>query len=209
MNIDSLVETVRQECQTPLSRLGSSKSLYAETGGEMEPETVLMATADSELAAGETYAAWAETESDEAVAATFETIAAEERSHYERVVSLLDGHEGSAEVPAVQAFLREQETTVPRLGAFVGRTLAAEKSKEQVTGFFVGQADPQTAQVIREIRADVAPQRERAISLLRDRCESPADLEMATESAIETIQRAYEAYTDQLETMGVNPKPVC
>ena len=42
-----------------------------------------------------------------------------------------------------------------------------------------------------------------------DRCGSPRGLEVATESAMERIQRAYEAYTDQLETMGVNPKPVC
>ena len=209
MNADEFVDEVREANRTALSRLGSSKSLYADTMGEMDTDTVLTAAADAEHHAAETYAAWADSETDTEAAEAFATTAGEEEGHYEQVVSKLGDHDPSEEVPAIQQYLRSREDTVGRLGAFVGRTLAAEKSKEQLTGFFVGQADPRSAQTFRDMGGDLDAQLERATSLLADRCESDAEWDTALAAASEAIQAAYEEYTERLEGMGVNPKPVC
>ncbi|MFB6217638.1 MAG: rubrerythrin family protein [Halobacteriaceae archaeon] len=207
MTPDEFIEAVRSDNETALSRLGSSKSLYADTGGEMEPEAVLRAAADAEHAAAETFAAWADDEDGQAAAA-FRTAAEEEQDHYDTVVAELDGHE-PGEVPAIQTYLRDREGTVERAGGFLGRTLAAEKSKSQLAGFFVGQADPATADLFRDLGDDLDAQRERALDLLGAACDGEEDWERAREAAGGAIQAAYEEYTERLESMGVNPKPVC
>lgn len=209
MNAEQFVEAVRDDNDTALSRLGSSKALYADTAGDMDEETVLSAAADAEYHAAVTYEGWAEDESDEQVADAFEETAAEERDHYERVAGELDDHEPAESVPAIQAYLRDRDDTIERLGGFVGRTIAAGKSKEQFTGYFVGEADPQTAQLFRDVGSDLDPQLERAGELLESVCETDEDWEQAAEAASGAIQTAYDAYTESLESMGVNPKPVC
>jgi hypothetical protein len=207
MDSDELIETVRNENETALSRLGSSKSIYADTGGEMEATEVLAAAATAESHAAETYEMWAETEDGDTAEAFAET-AREERDHYETVAGELEGHV-PGDVPAIQSYLRDLDGTVERLGGFVGRTIAAEKSKTQVTGFFVGNADPQTASLFRSMNDDLEAQLARAGERLEAECETQADWEKAREAATGAIQAAYDAYTDQLESMGVNPKPVC
>ncbi len=211
MTPEEFLDAVRDANDTALSRLGSSKALYADTAGEMEAEEVLAAAATAEHHAAETYAAWAddaEADGDDELAAAFAATAEEERGHYETVAGELDAHE-PGEVPAIQAYLRGLEGDVERLGGFVGRTLAAEKSKEQVTGFFVGDADPQTARLFRGMGDDLDAQLERATELLDARCDDDERWERAREAASGAIQAAYEEYTEQLESMGVNPKPVC
>jgi rubrerythrin len=209
MTPEEFTEAVREANRTALSRLGSSKSLYADTMGEMDAETVLGAAADAEHHAAGTYAAWAESETDPRAAEAFETTADEEREHYETVAGKLDEHEPSAEVPAIQTYLRSLDDTVERLGGFLGRTLAAEASKSQTVGFFVGQADPGTAGLFREMNGDLDAQLERATDLLAEHCEAEDDWERAEAAASEAIGAAYEEYTERLEGMGVNPKPVC
>lgn len=207
MNAEEFIETVRDDNETALSRLGSSKSLYADTQGEMEPEEVLTAAATSEHHAAETYEAWAESESDD-VDEAFAKTASEERGHYETVAGELERHE-PGDTPAIQTYLRGLEGTVERLGGVVGRTLAAEQSKTQVTGFFVGNADPQTAGLFRSMDDDLEAQLARASELLESRCDSDDDWERALSAASSAIQAAYDEYTERLESMGVNPKPVC
>lgn len=209
MTPEEFVDAVRSENKTALSRLGSSKSLYADTGGEMEVDPVLTAAADAERAAAETFDAWADDADDAEAAEVFEATAAEEHDHYEQVAAKLDDYEPSDELPAIQSTLRGFDGTLERLGGLVGRTVAAEKSKDQLTGFFVGQADPQSAQLFRDLGGDLDGQLERATALLAERCESDADWKVALEAATDAIQAAYEEYTDRLESMGVNPKPVC
>lgn len=208
MTSEEFIDAVRDANDTALSRLGSSKSLYADTQGEMETEEVLRAAATAEHHAAETYERWAE-DSDGDVADAFAETAAEERDHYETVAGELDDHE-PGEVSAIQAYLRDLDGDVERLGGFVGRTLAAEKSKEQTTGFFVGEADPQTARLFREMGDDLDAQLERATDLLEAECGDDDDCwERAQSAAGGAIQAAYDEYTERLESMGVNPKPVC
>ncbi|WP_181686896.1 rubrerythrin family protein [Halorhabdus salina] len=211
MDATQFIDRIRTDNDTALSRLGSSKALYADTDGDMDDDTVLAAAADAEHHAAVTYQQWADSEDTDAVADAFAETAAEERDHYERVSGKLDEHEPGETVPAIQQYLRDLDDTVERLGGFVGRTIAAEKSKEQFTGYFVGEADPQTAQLFRDVGGDLDPQLERASELLESVCEEDAEeeWERAAEAASGAIQEAYDAYTESLESMGVNPKPVC
>ncbi len=209
---DSFIETVQNENNTALSRLGSSKALYAETSGQLEADTVLRAAAIAEDAARETFENWAEDESNEAAAELFAAVASEEADHYETVAGKIDDPPRAAdtdESPAIQSTLRSFESTIERAGGLVGRSLVAKKSKEQYTGYFVGDADPQAASVFRELGGDVDGQRSRAAELVDEVCETPADSERAQVAATEAIQAAYSEYTESLESMGVNPKPVC
>jgi rubrerythrin len=208
MTAEDFVDEIREENNTALSRLGSSKALYADTMGEMESEELLRAAATAEHHAAETYEAWADEEDGE-VAEAFRETAAEERDHRETVAGELDEHE-PGELPAIQLHLRDLEGTVERLGGFVGRTLAAEKSKEQLTGFFVGQAAPSTSQLFREMGDDLDAQLERATDRIATECGDDEECwDRAREAATGAIQAAYEEYTERLEGMGVNPKPVC
>lgn len=208
MTPEEFIDTVRSETETELSRLGSSKSLYADTRGEMDAEAVLDAAATAEYRAAETYEMWAETETG-VVAEAFEETAAEEWAHYETVAGELDDHEPGS-VPAIAAYLRDLDDTVERLGGFVGRTIAAEKSKQQVIGFFVGDADPQTAALFRSMGNDLDAQMARASELLEAECGDDEERwQRALAAATGAIETAYEEYTDRLESMGVNPKPVC
>ena len=208
---DTFVDDVRSDNKTALSRLGSSKALYAETGGDIEAETVLRAAAVAEDAARETFEMWADDEANEEATALFGDLADQEADHYETVAGKLDDapDAGDADLPAIQETLRGFESTVERVGGLVGRCLVAKKSKEQYTGYFVGDADPRTASVFRDLGSDVDDQIDRAAALIEAVCESDEDVDRAREAAGEAIQDAYAEYTESLESMGVNPKPVC
>lgn len=205
---EAVLETVREENDTALSRLGSSKSLYAETDGDIDTEPVLRATADAEYAAWQTFSAWADDEDHDAARDAFETTATEEREHYETVGERLDAYEPET-VPALHEYLRDREDAVERTGAFLGRILASKRSKEQVVGYFVGDADPQTANLFREFGDDLDDQLERATELLEDVCADEDDYERAVDAASGAIEAAYGEYVDSLEELGANPKPVC
>ncbi|TYT63749.1 rubrerythrin family protein [Natrialba swarupiae] len=210
IDTDAFLETVQEDNQTALSRLGSSKSLYADTGGEIDTEPVLQATADAEHAAWQTFEGWADDEDVSAASEAFATTAEEEQAHFETVLEHLgDESYDPQEVPALHEYLRGLESTVDRVGAFVGRILASTRSKDQVVGYFVGDADPQTAGVFREFGDDLDDQLERAETLLEEVCSDADDRERAQEAATGAIEAAYEEYVENLEAMGANPKPVC
>ena len=211
MTDSDLIDSVSEANQTALSRLGSSKSLYAETDGELDPDPVLRAAAIAEDAASETFAVWADDEEHTEAADCFATVADEEAAHYKTVAAELDDPPQAAdgETPAIQSVLRAFDDTVKRVGGLVGRCLVAKKSKEQYTGYFTGEADPQTASLFRGLGNDVGEQIESAADLLDAVCETEDDRERAHDAASEAIQAAYDEYTESLEAMGVNPKPVC
>lgn len=208
---DEFVDSVRTENKTALSRLGSSKALYAETEGDLEAEPVLRAAAIAEDAASETFELWADDEPTEAAATLFAEVADEEADHYETVAANIDDPPtaADADLPAIQSTLQDFESTIERAGGLVGRCLVAKKSKSQYTGYFVGEADPQTAGVFRDLGGDVEEQLDSAAELVESVCESDDDREAAQAAASEAIQAAYAEYTESLESMGVNPKPVC
>ncbi|MFC6974712.1 rubrerythrin family protein [Halomicroarcula sp. GCM10025709] len=201
MNADDLVEAVRDDQQTELSRLGSSKMLYADTRGEMEPETVTAAAAAREQAAHETFDAWSE---DADAPSVFADAAAGAADRLEAT----DAEPADREF-AVYGVLADFDGTVERLGGLLGWTLVDKKVKEQLTGFFTGQADPQTASTYRSAGSDIEALRADAGDALETVCESDADWDAAETAAIAVVEAAYEEYFETLEELGVNPKPVC
>ena len=211
MTASEFIDDVSETNQTGLSRLGSSKALYAETDGDLEAEQVLRAAAVAEAAASETCDAWAAGESDAEAADLFRKVADEEADHYETVADKLDDPPQAADsdVPAIQDVLRGYDDTVDRVGGLVGRCLVAKKSKSQYTGYFTGEADPQTASLFRGLKSDVEGQIDAAADLVDAVCEGDDDYERARAAASKAIQAAYDEYTESLEAMGVNPKPVC
>lgn len=208
---ETFVERIESENQTALSRLGSSKALYAATEGEIDVEPVLWATADAEYAAWQTFESWADSEGDDRAREAFAATANEEQGHYETVVDELGGDHDPAEgeMPALHDYLRRLEDAPERLGGLVGRTLASDRSKSQVVGFFVGDADPQTASLFREFGDDLDDQLERALAALEAVCTDDDEWDRAEEAASGAIGAAYEEYVEVLEGMGANPKPVC
>lgn len=209
MTPEEFLDRVETENRTALSRLGSSKSLYAATGGDMDVQHVLVAAASAEYHAAETYDQWAMEESDPTAETVWTTTAAEERTHYERVLGELDEDTESSPPPAIHRYLRDLSTTEARAGGFLGRTLAADRSKSQFTGFFMGQGKTGIASLFRELGADLDERRDRAVDLLGAVCQTYTDWTRATTAADDAIQAAYEEYVTTLEEMGVNPKPVC
>jgi len=200
----NLVETVREDNKTELSRLGSSKSLYADTEGEMEPEAVLSAAADAAHHAAETFGGWAEADVDGAFAAAADS----ERDHYESIVGELDGHDPGVPPTVVEA-IADYETAIERLGGLVGWTLVAGKKASQCSGFFTGQADPQTASLFRGFGDDYEATRDTALAALDGVCEGDDDWDSAVAAASGAVGAAYDEYFETLEGLGVNPKPVC
>jgi len=206
MTPEEFLDAVREDRRTALSRLGSSKALYADTMGEMEPDAVFRAAATAAGAAAETFEAWDDDGGPGAEAAR-ET-AAEERTHHGDLTDRFDGT-ADGETPAAQTALRAFDDPVERAGGLAGWALTAEKATDQRTAFFVGQADPSTSQFFRDYGDVRGAQIDRADELLATVCDGDDDWERAREAAGAVIEAAYDEYTRRLESMGVNPKPVC
>jgi hypothetical protein len=207
MNSEDFLEQVRSENQTALSRLGSSKSLYALTGGELNKEGVLTVAADLSRTSSALFADWDDTDVA-ALAQEFATVAGEEESWAETAADKL-GEEPEQTDLVFYDTLGECTTPVERAAGLLGHTLVAKKIQEQLVGFFIGQADPKTSQTFRDYGTDLDDRRGRALDALETACTEDADWDTALASAKRVIDSAYEVYTKRLEDMGVNPKPVC
>jgi len=204
MTVDVLA-AVREDNETALSRLGSSKALFAATGGELEGEQVLRAAADDAAAAADVFEAWADDEPDGTAADTFAAAAGHASSQRETVVGELDGDHDPDTGGAVADHLRDVEGTAARAGALVGWSVVSDETLGQVVGFFVGDADPLTAQTLREVREETGAVQAAA----RDLLASVDDADAAGTAADAVVQAAYDDYVATLEGMGVNPKNVC
>jgi hypothetical protein len=215
-------ETVERECATELDRLGSNRLLVALTDAALTTPAVLSVAAASEAAARDTFAAWAEDESDDGAREAFAATADREREHYERVVeSLADADPDAAAArrgPAagpddpgpVHGYLRAREATVERLAAgVVGRGLVGLRTHTQVVSFFINEADERRASLFRDLRDETETALEEGLDLLATRCESDETWDRALAGARYVVTLAYDDYADALRGMGVDPKPVC
>ncbi len=196
MEPDQFVDAVREDNDTALSRLGSSKALYALTEGEMEDDVVRARAADLAGYGAETFEGWtADADADV----------------YREAVDLLGDQRDEADAdrdlgdrPEMYDALAEVEGDDERLGAFVAWTLVYGSTLDQLTGYFTGQADPQTASTFRGMSSNVDELREGAFDALAE-----ADQDAARDAAEDVIEAAYDEYFETLEDLGVNPKPVC
>lgn len=213
MNADAFPDAVRDAKRVELDRLGSQQALVALTDADLDAERVLRAAAQSEHAAGETFAAWAESaRRDPATDAAeeFAALADDERDHYDRVVAQLDGGFDPADAVApMHEYLRGLDTTVERAAGLVGRSLASDRTLLQVVNFFVNEADERRADLFRDLRSDTQAGVETGTDLLAAHCEADDDWERAREVAEETVRIAYDDYAETLQGMGLDPKPIC
>jgi hypothetical protein len=200
MDSAELLDAIEQEVQTELSRLGSSKSLYADTEGEMDTGPVLHAAADNAATAADTFEGWE--------GAVFADAAERVRGHYDDIVAELDEYE-AGDPPAVVDALRDADGEVEHFGATVGWTLVAERKSTQSSGFFTGQAQPGTASTFRSFGDDYDEIRASALDALDDACDTAAEYDQAKDAATAVIEASYDEYFETLSSLGMNPKPVC
>jgi hypothetical protein len=202
---ESLLAAVREAEETPLSRLGSSKALYAVTAGEMTSAAVRAATADDAAAAATLFDAWAADTTGPAADA-FADAAARARRHHAQVVP---GDRDPPEGLPPYDHLATLDGDIARAAGLLGRALVVGKRLEQTVGFFIGDADPQSADELRDLRADLEAERADAVALLDAVCADADDWMLARETATGVVEAAYDDYVERLEAMGVKPKNVC
>jgi hypothetical protein len=206
MDGQDLLERLRDDHETALSRLGSSKALYAATDGEMTAAAVRVAAADECHLAARTFDAWAADEDDERATEAFAAATERAREGYDLIAP--DDHAPADSLPTY-AHLDGVEGTAGRAGGLLARALIAGRRFEQVVGFFVGDADPATAETARRLRDGANEEREAAVALLAAVAATDDDRERARTVAGETIGVAYDDYVERLEAMGIEPKNVC
>ncbi len=189
---------LREAHETPLSRLGSSKSLYALTGGEMAADPIRAVVATEAHRASDVFAGW-------------------DSGPYQQLFGELTEHEADRtdvgeltgrSFPELDR-LGEAATPAERLGGTHARYVLADTRLGQVVGFFVGDADPQSASEFRDVRETVATDADRVADALQETCVADDDWADARETADAVIEAAYDDYVETLEGMGVQPKNVC
>jgi len=202
MDGTTLVGTLTDDLETALSRLGSSKWLYALTDGDMTGEAVRDAAAADAAAAAETFDAWA-------------ADAGETGDLFDALANSAADRRDAIDADAAPADRRTYDTlaefddTVSRLGGALGYLLVLDRTVGQMVGFFVGDADPSTANRFRDLRDGVADDRDRVLDALDDACTTDDDWERAAAAATTVVEAAYDDYVETLESMGVKPKNVC
>lgn len=197
----TLQDAIEDDYETELSRLGSSKALYALTGGEMETEAVLAGLADRAETAARTFDGWAD---DSAYGETFVAAAEDAHEHAGRIAESATDADPSDDPTPPDEVLRDFDDSDARLGGLLAWTMLTDARLSQAVGFFVGNADTRAADRFRDMRTDIDDQRTQVIELLAD-----ADGNTATESAATVVEAAYDHYAETLEGLGVKVKPVC
>ncbi|SEA17785.1 hypothetical protein SAMN04488065_2100 [Haloplanus vescus] len=196
MDGTTLVDTLTDDLETELSRLGSSKWLYALTDGDMTGEAIRAAAAADAAAAAETFADW---DGD-----LFDTLAADAADRRDA----LDADADAADRETYDA-LASFDDPVERAGGALGYALVVDRTLGQMVGFFVGDADPSTANDFRGFRDDHDAVQEAILDTLETRCDSDDAWERAEDAATTVIDATYDDYVETLEAMGVQPKNVC
>ncbi|QKY20636.1 transcription antitermination protein [Halolamina sp. CBA1230] len=208
MDADSFLDDLRDAHGTELSRLSSSKAVYALTDGEMEGDAVRAGTARELHELASVLDGWATTSEGEA-ADLFADAA-------EFAATFADDFDSEATVPEGESAtgvtadaLAACESDRERLAGAAAAFLVLEELAGQLVGFFVGDADRKSADEFREFRAELGDYRDEAAALLADHCEGESDWETAHEVGADVVDGAYDWYVDTLESMGVEPKNVC
>jgi hypothetical protein len=206
MDGHTFIGQLRDDHETALSRLGSSKSLYALTGGEMDAPSVRNAAHDEAVTAARLFEEWADSEDDPDAAPVFRQVADDEQAH----VDAIGSEDGNPDTTLAMYETLEGFTDFPaRLGALAARTLVTKKTAEQIVGFFVGDADPSSADTFRGLRDDYDDHLDAVAAALDDACKNDRQWEEAKTAADAVLEAAYDDYVETLESMGVKPKNVC
>jgi hypothetical protein len=205
MTGDDVPRSVREDNETALSRLGSSKALFAKTGGDLGADEVLRTAADDAAGAADVFGEWADDDPDGEAAEAFALAAERASDQLDTVLDEVGGEYDPDTGGPVADHLRTVEGTAARAGALLGWSVVSDETLGQVVGFFVGDADPQMAQTFRGVREETGAVQDAALDLLG----GVEDAEAAKPAADAVVEVAYEDYVATLEGMGRNPKDVC
>jgi hypothetical protein len=207
MNGQMLVERVRESKQTELERLGSEKALLAVTRADLSAGTVLEhlgLTVDALRATLETWAG--ETAGPERDA--FEDATAALGVEYDRVVAHLDA-DPTGDPPVPLGTVRGFEDPDQRVAAaLVGHGLVFDGTLLQAVSFFVNEADPDRADLVRDLRDGANSRVDDGAAALDALC-GQDDWDRAEAAAADVVESAYHHYAETLGEMGIDPKPVC
>jgi hypothetical protein len=201
MDGTTLVDTLTDDLETELSRLGSSKWLYALTDGDMTGEAIRAAAASDAAAAAETFADW---EGTDDTAPLFEALADDAAERRDALDA--DGEAADRETYDALAAL---DDPIERVGGALGYALVVDRTLGQMVGFFVGDADPSTANDFRGFRDDHDAVQEQVVDTLDTLCTDDDAWDRAEAAATAVIEATYDDYVETLESMGVQPKNVC
>jgi hypothetical protein len=209
MNGERLRSEVESRAGTQLDRLDSETLLVALTDGALTRERVLSVAADSEYAAAETFRVWAEKAETEPACEAFEAVSGQEQDHYERVVAALPDHDPPDAGGPMHAYLRGLDGAIERVGAgLLGRPLVSIRSHTQVISFFRNGADPDLADLFRDLRRETNAELERGLAVLDALCETRDDWDRARATAAYTVQVAYDDYADTIERVDPDSRPI-
>jgi hypothetical protein len=206
MDGPTFADELRDEYETELSRLGSSKSLYALTGGEMNGPGVRAAAADEFESAATVLADYASAETNEFAGDAFENAVERAERHRDAVES----EEGTPDASRpMYDVLSGFETSQERAAGLFARALVTRAAVSQMVGFFVGEAESSSADTFRTVRDDLDDEVDEALQALDEVCVRDEDWDPAREAASAVIEAAYDDFVETLEGMGVEPKNVC
>jgi len=204
MNGDDLASELRDDNETEFSRLGSSKAMYALTGGDMNAEQVRAAAATDALAFAAVLDEWSENASDATETLYADLVAAAR----DRAAAVANDPSLDAE-PLLYDALEGFDATAARLGGVLGRYLVVSEYASQMVGFFIGDADPAAADDFRGIRSEIDAEHDRVVDALDSVCGTDDEWTAARDAAESVIDAAYDDYVETLESMGIKPKNVC
>ena len=204
MDAADTIAAVEEATTTERTRIGSDKALIAATGANLAADAVWAATATREAGLAEALEAWAVEAGGGDGEAIADALARAERVASDRL-ERIDAAPG--EPDALSVHLGSLEGTAERVGGgLLAPALVLDRFYLQVVSFFVNEADEGSADVARELRSgasDLGPARD-ALAALEE-----SGRERAQAAAIEAVGVAYEEHASALESMGLDPKPIC
>lgn len=208
MDGSDVIDTIEEEFETELSRLGSSKALYAISRGEMDTDIVLGELAARAVETASILEEWSTDEESGEASELFDSMAQEIRSYAGELDAMASNgdDEGST---AFHDYLTAVDSTSGRLGAFVGWLLVSDQSYLQGVGFFVGSQQGDAADLLRDVRGDIEAFEERTVAVIDSVCASEDAYDEVVEAASGLIEAAYDEYVESLESMGIDVKPIC
>jgi len=202
MDAADTIAAVEEATTTERSRIGSDKALIAATDADLSAGAIWAAAATREAGVADTLEGWAGEAADGgAIADAFGRAGRAASERAERIDAV------PGEPDALSSHLDTVEGTAERVGVgLVAVPLVFDRFYLQVVSFFVNEADKANADVVRTLRSDASD-----LDLARDALATldESGRGKARDAAVEAITVVYGEYASALESMGLDPKPVC
>lgn len=208
MEGSDVIDTIEEEFETELSRLGSSKALYAISRGEMDTDVVLGVLSARAVETASILEEWSTDEEAGEASELFDSIAQEIRAYAGELEAMASNGDDAGST-AFHDYLTAVDSTPGRLGAFVGWLFVSDQSYLQGVGFFVGSQQGDAADLLRDARSDIEAFEERTVAVIDGVCTSDDAYNEVVEAASGLVEAAYDEYVESLESMGIDVKPIC